>query len=78
MQKVEKVIFDIERCKGCELCTTVCPVGIIKMSKEINSNGYNFPEIDNQDSCLSCGLCAKMCPDVVITVYKKDKGDNNG
>lgn len=26
---MEKVVFDIERCKGCELCTTVCPRGIV-------------------------------------------------
>ena len=24
-----RVIFDEERCKGCELCTTVCPKGIV-------------------------------------------------
>ncbi len=72
-----KVFFDIERCKGCELCTSVCPVNIIVMSEDINSNGYHFPRLEDQGSCLSCGLCAKICPDVVITVYKKDKGDSN-
>ena len=31
-----RVIFREERCKGCRLCTAVCPRGIIKMSGRIN------------------------------------------
>lgn len=72
MEKVKKVVFDEERCKGCELCTTVCPKGIIKMSDRINSHGYHPAEVTDQDECISCGLCAQMCPDVVITVYKEE------
>ncbi|ACL69434.1 4Fe-4S dicluster domain-containing protein [Halothermothrix orenii] len=70
MEQTKKVIFDEERCKGCELCTAVCPVKIIKMADRINSHGYHPAEVVDQDKCLSCGLCAQMCPDVVITVYK--------
>ena len=29
-----KVTFDVERCKGCGLCETVCPKQIIALSKE--------------------------------------------
>lgn len=72
MEKVKKVVFDEERCKGCELCTTVCPKGIIKMADRINSHGYHPAEVTDQDECISCGLCAQMCPDVVITVYKEE------
>ena len=28
-----KVTFDTDRCKGCELCTIVCPKKIVVMSK---------------------------------------------
>ena len=72
MQKEKKVVFDEERCKGCELCTTVCPKGIIEMADRINSHGYHPAEVTDQDECISCGLCAQMCPDVVITVYKEE------
>ena len=35
-----KVTFDVERCKGCGLCETVCPKQIIALSKEkINAKG---------------------------------------
>ncbi|HKL75551.1 MAG TPA: 4Fe-4S binding protein [Halanaerobiales bacterium] len=72
MEKVKNVVFNEERCKGCELCTTVCPKGIIKMADRINSHGYHPAEVTDQDECISCGLCAQMCPDVVITVYKEE------
>lgn len=66
----KKVIFTEERCKGCQLCVDVCPVGIVKMSTRINSFGYHPAEVSSQKKCISCGLCALICPDVVITVYK--------
>lgn len=72
MEKLEKIVFDEEKCKGCELCTTVCPVNIIKMSDHINSHGYHPAEVTEQEKCLSCGLCAQICPDIVITVYKEE------
>ncbi|MTI60809.1 MAG: 4Fe-4S dicluster domain-containing protein [Firmicutes bacterium] len=66
----KKVIFNDERCKGCELCTTVCPKEIIKMAEKINSHGYHPAEVVEQDKCISCGRCALICPDVVIEVYR--------
>jgi 2-oxoglutarate ferredoxin oxidoreductase subunit delta len=43
MAKIKgKVTFDEDRCKGCELCVTVCPVKIIKMDKSrMNAKGYH-------------------------------------
>jgi 2-oxoglutarate ferredoxin oxidoreductase subunit delta len=67
-----KVVFDSERCKGCELCVNVCPVHIIELSKELNSKGYNYSQIKNgsDDKCIACGFCGMTCPDFVIKVEK--------
>ncbi|MDD2481396.1 MAG: 4Fe-4S dicluster domain-containing protein [Lutispora sp.] len=66
-----KVTFDENRCKGCELCTTVCPVKIVIMDKDkINIKGYHPATVKEMDKCIACGSCARMCPDVVITVEK--------
>lgn len=72
MAKVRgKVTFDENRCKGCELCTTVCPVKIVKMDKErINIKGYHPATVDEMDKCIACTNCATICPDVVITVER--------
>lgn len=66
-----RVIFDEERCKGCELCTTVCPKGIVKMARErMNSKGYHPATVIEMDKCIGCAFCARICPDVVIEVEK--------
>jgi len=66
-----RVSFDENRCKGCELCTTVCPVKIIKMDrKRINVKGYHPATVDEMEKCIACQNCATICPDVVISVEK--------
>ena len=66
-----KVTFDENRCKGCELSTTVCPVKIVIMDKEkINVKGYHPATVREMNKCTGCASCARMCPDVVITVER--------
>ena len=37
-----KVTFNTDRCKGCELCTTVCPKHIVVMDANVvNPKGYH-------------------------------------
>lgn len=66
-----KVSFKEDLCKGCELCTTVCPVNIIKMDRsKINIKGYHPATVYDKEKCIACGNCATICPDVVITVER--------
>ena len=66
-----KVTFKSDICKGCALCVTACPKGIIAIDKEkINKKGHNPAYITNQEKCIACAFCATMCPDCVITVEK--------
>lgn len=65
------VTFDEERCKGCQLCVTVCPKDIVLMDKgRINSKGYHPATVIEMDKCIGCAFCAWICPDVVIEVEK--------
>ncbi len=66
-----RVIFDEERCKGCELCTLVCPKKIVVMASDrMNKKGYRPATVYEMDKCIGCAFCARMCPDVVIEVEK--------
>ena len=66
-----KVTFNTDRCKGCELCTTVCPKHIVVMDKSVvNRKGYHPATVKEMELCIGCASCAKMCPDSVITVEK--------
>lgn len=68
-----QVTFQEDRCKGCELCTSVCPKEIVVMAKHINSMGFHPATVVEQDKCIGCAFCARMCPDVVIEVEKEEK-----
>ena len=61
-----KVTFNSDRCKGCELCTTVCP----KHIEVTNHKGYHPATVKEMELCIACASCAKICPDSVITVEK--------
>jgi 2-oxoglutarate ferredoxin oxidoreductase subunit delta len=64
-----KVEIDIQKCKGCELCTTACKEHALSLSNTINIKGYRYI-IANNDLCTGCVNCALVCPDAVITVYR--------
>ena len=66
-----KVTFDTKRCKGCELCTTVCPKRIVIIDRSVlNPKGYHPATVSDLSACIACGSCARICPDSVITVEK--------
>lgn len=67
-----KVTFDTDRCKGCELCMSVCPVKIIALDESAsNAKGYYPAAVRETDKCIGCAFCAIICPDVVITVERE-------
>ncbi|MDD5686701.1 MAG: 4Fe-4S binding protein [Elusimicrobia bacterium] len=67
---MQKVNIDIEKCKGCQLCISVCPGKCIKSSGKINKSGQKCVEFTDNDKCKSCGFCFLVCPDVAIEVFK--------
>ena len=71
MAKIKGVIIvDKERCKGCDVCVSSCPFGVLELSTMVNSKGYNYSQMVNED-CIGCANCAVMCPDSCITVYRQ-------
>ncbi|MDD3976662.1 ferredoxin family protein [Methanomicrobium antiquum] len=72
-----KLIIDESRCKGCNLCTLVCPYNIFQEGSELNSKGIVVPSLDRPGRCTNCrlsklyqrrlcGVCQLICPDQAI------------
>jgi 2-oxoglutarate ferredoxin oxidoreductase subunit delta len=66
------VTFNVETCKGCELCIEACPQESLQLSPKINQQGYHYAVLI-KDNCTGCTNCALVCPDAVITVYRENK-----
>ena len=72
MSKVKvDVVVDNYRCKGCSLCVSACPQGVIVLANRVNVHGYPYVEPTQIDKCTGCTSCAIVCPDACITVYRK-------
>ena len=65
------VKFDRDRCKGCELCVSVCPKKILALGTEPNVKGYCPAQCIDESRCIGCASCARICPDSIITVYRE-------
>jgi len=76
-----KVFVIKDRCKGCGLCISMCPTGVLKLSKDINREGYHYPEVHEEPPkkvCVNCGTCMLICPDSAIYTkpYKNNEHNN--
>jgi len=73
-----KIKIDSDKCKGCLLCISFCPKGLIAIDKKLNQRGVKPvkfsclpPEAGKENTeCLGCAMCAIICPDCCIEVYK--------
>ncbi len=68
--QMTKIVLLKERCKGCGLCTTVCPQELLSLGNEMNKQGYRIVYQSEKEKCKGCKLCAEMCPDIAIEVWK--------
>jgi Indolepyruvate ferredoxin oxidoreductase, alpha and beta subunits len=49
-------------CKGCDLCISSCPVGILALGDD------DRIEVQDISRCIFCGICAVRCPDFVFVL----------
>lgn len=61
LKNVATLSVDRDQCVGCELCTKVCPHGVLMMA----DGKASIVEIDQ---CMECGACSRNCPTAAIAV----------
>jgi 2-oxoglutarate ferredoxin oxidoreductase subunit delta len=78
-----KLAIDETRCKGCNLCTEVCPYKIFRVGKKPNRRGTIVPALDRPERCTNCrlrnlydrtlcGICQLTCPDQAISLVEEE------
>ncbi|MDR1436718.1 MAG: 4Fe-4S dicluster domain-containing protein [Candidatus Symbiothrix sp.] len=64
------VVVNTSRCKGCDLCVVACPTDVLVLSKEVNTKGYHYVQMQDGKDCIGCINCGLVCPDGCLAVYK--------
>ncbi|HPA15444.1 MAG TPA: 4Fe-4S binding protein [Desulfobacterales bacterium] len=70
-----KFSIDVDRCKGCGLCVSVCPKKVLEISDKVNKKGYFPVRQAHPEDCNFCGACYLMCPDVAISITETAEDD---
>jgi heterodisulfide reductase subunit A len=52
---------DAEKCAGCRICNTLCPMDAIRFDAAAGKT------VINEVLCKGCGTCAAACPSAAIT-----------
>jgi len=52
-------------CKGCHICVTFCPTGVLEMD-----GSGDHPFVAHAEKCTACHFCDTHCPDLAIVVKR--------
>ncbi|NHJ48486.1 MAG: 4Fe-4S dicluster domain-containing protein [Asgard group archaeon] len=70
------LVLDVDKCTGCNLCSTVCPRHAIErgpIGASIRKKTDAPPIRINYHDCIFCGLCAYICPFDALKLIINDK-----
>jgi 2-oxoglutarate ferredoxin oxidoreductase subunit delta len=49
-----------------------CPSDVLELQpRDVNSRGYHYVFMKNEEACIGCANCGYVCPDGCLTIYKK-------
>jgi 2-oxoglutarate ferredoxin oxidoreductase subunit delta len=71
-KKAIQIDIDPKMCKGCHICISVCPHGVLEKAEVVDNRGFYLPIIVNLDACKVCRLCEMECPDFAISVTEEE------
>ncbi|PAF45130.1 4Fe-4S binding protein [Helicobacter sp. 11S02596-1] len=66
--KDKPVWVNEDRCKGCDICVSLCPAGVLGMRLDANKVLGKIVEVAHPESCIGCLDCELHCPDFAIYV----------
>jgi 2-oxoglutarate ferredoxin oxidoreductase subunit delta len=60
-----QVLLYARWCKGCHICVSFCPTGVLEMHES-----GDFPVVAQPEKCTACHFCDTHCPDLAIVVRR--------
>ncbi|MBN1259654.1 MAG: 4Fe-4S binding protein [Anaerolineae bacterium] len=71
-----RMVWDLERCIGCQIGPLTCPKDAITHVPGVVENGHLVKRASadiDPEKCIFCGMCAVMCPTNAITAWVDGK-----
>lgn len=66
------VVVHSDHCKGCGLCPSYCPPGVLAISDALNVQGYH-PVHYSGSGCTGCAICFYVCPEPgALSIYRRE------
>ena len=72
-KKAKAIVIDPKLCKGCHICISVCPHGVLEKAEVVDNRGFFLPRVIDIEACRVCKLCEMECPDFAISVVAIDE-----
>lgn len=60
-----EVLLYARWCKGCHICVSFCPTGVLEMH-----DSGDYPVVVRPENCTACHFCDTHCPDLAIVVRR--------
>ena len=60
--RVERPVFNSEKCSACGLCAKYCPAGLLAVNKADHHVTFDL------EYCKGCGVCMNVCAQHSITM----------
>ncbi len=64
----QPVWVNVNNCKACDICVSVCPAGVLSMVYADSSTLGAMISIEHPEACIGCNDCELNCPDFAIFV----------
>ena len=65
-----KAVIDSKSCKGCGLCVSICPAGVLRFHDSPGNKWGVDVAAAAPEYCNGCGKCEMQCPDFAVFAYK--------
>lgn len=67
------VWVNVQRCKACDVCVSMCPAGVLAMVSAPKSTLGSMIKVIEPDACIGCKDCELHCPDFAIYVAERSE-----